>query len=342
MKIVVLGFEGCLPSGIVGLSDIFWLAGRAAPGTTGAAAGPGSATALPLAWDVITASINGRALRDGRGRLQPVDASVLDIDDCDAVLVPGLVPGADGLPPRTDAMRRAGDWLRRRHAHGCLIGGSCAGVFVLGEAGLLDQRRCTTTWWLHEALKSRYPRADAVWGSALLETDRVVSAGGPMSWVDLALHTISRLAGPAVAKSVADFAVIDNTSLTQAVYAPRRYLSERDPLLQRAEQAVRRAPAGIGAGSLAHELSISERTLHRRLKALAGESPKAFITRLRLEMALALLDGQGGSIKRVAEQCGYEDDGSFRRAFTRFAGMSPSAYRSWALARARPVVPVGA
>jgi transcriptional regulator GlxA family with amidase domain len=327
MKIVVLGFEGCLPSGIVGLVDMFWLAAQALGRFHSAPAG-----AAP--WDVVTASVDGRPLRDGRGRALAVDAGVTDIARCDAVLVPGLVPGADGLPPRTPAMRQAAAWLRKQHARGALVGGSCAGVFVLGEAGLLGGRRCTTTWWLHEELKRRYPRADVVWGSALLEDDRVVSAGGPMSWVDLALHTLKRLAGADTARLAANFAVVDNTPLSQAVYAPRRYVSEGAPLLLDAEQAVRQAPAGFTAADLARQLALSERTLHRRLKALVNESPKAFITRIRLETACTLLDGQSAaSIKRVARQCGYADDSSFRRAFARHTGMNPSAFRSWARQR---------
>ena len=50
----------------------------------------------------------------------------------------------------------------------------------------------------------------------------------------------------------------------------------------------------------------------------------------RLESARSLLGSPGSSIKRVAQQCGYEDEGSFRRAFNRFSGMTPAAYRDWA------------
>jgi transcriptional regulator GlxA family with amidase domain len=328
MKIVVLGFDGCLPSGMVGLVDMFWLASQAAKRVT-----PNTVpTALNPVWqplDVLTASVDGKPLHDGRGRKFSVDVAATDVTDCAAILIPGLVPGEDGLPPRTPAMRRLASWLREQHARGAWVGGSCAGVFVLGEAGLLNGRRCTTTWWLFEELMRRYPKAQGRWGSALLEDERVISVGGPMSWVDLALHVIGQLAGPEAARMAADFAVIDNTPLTQAVYAPRRYISTRDPFLLDAEQAVRRAPPGLTAAALASALATSERTLHRRLKALANESPKGFITRIRLETARALLEGKAASIKRIAQQSGYEDESSFRRAFTRFAGMSPSAYRTW-------------
>ena len=192
---------------------------------------------------------------------------------------------------------------------------------------MLNQRRCTTTWWLHDELTRRYPMACAVWGSALLQDRGIVSVGGPMSRIDMALHVIRSLSGPTVAKRAADFAVLGSPSTSQALYTPKRYIEGVDALLVNAEQVIRAAPGACTATHLALKLAMSERSLHRRLKALTGEAPKAFITRTRLEMAKTLLDSPGASIKRVASQCGYEDEGSFRRAFGRFAGMNPSAYR---------------
>ncbi|HEY0974231.1 MAG TPA: AraC family transcriptional regulator, partial [Solimonas sp.] len=31
----------------------------------------------------------------------------------------------------------------------------------------------------------------------------------------------------------------------------------------------------------------------------------------------------------VAQHCGWRDEGSFRRAFVRHTGMTPTAYRAW-------------
>ena len=86
-------------------------------------------------------------------------------------------------------------WLRNEHAQGALVCGSCSGVSLLGEAGLLKERRCTTTWWLHDEMKRRYPKADAAWGAAILEDRPVISAGGPLSWIDLSLHVMRVLCG---------------------------------------------------------------------------------------------------------------------------------------------------
>ncbi len=340
MNIAILAFDGCLSSGVLGLADLLWMASLSDQRRSAqASAQPVMAIKSSVHTGVLidaqlfktfVVSMDGKPLLDGRGRSLPVDCGVYDLPALDAVLLPGLVPDANGTTAHSRIIGGAGPWLRKQHAHGTMLGASCAGVFVLGEAGLLNGRRCTTTWWLHEELIQRFPKSRAMWASGLVDDSRIVSVGGPMSWVDLALYTIGRLLGPEVALETANFAVVDNTPLTQAVYAPKRFIEQATPFLLDAEQAVRAAGIGFTAVKLAKFLAVSQRTLHRRLHAVANETPKAFITRIRLESAKTLLASPASSIKRVALQCGYEDEGSFRRAFSRFSGMTPAVYRQWA------------
>lgn len=329
MRIVVLGMDGTLPSGVAGLRDVFWLTNEAIRQQADTAA-PRRAV---KPFDVLTASPRGRSFKDGRGDRVRVDTALFDIKRCDAILIPGMVQTGHERPWSGPWVRDIGDWLRKQHAHGSIVVGSCKGVFVLGEAGLLNGRRCTTTWWLHDELQQRYPRAHAIWGSSLIDDGRVVTAGGPLSWIDAALHVIRALAGPDAARVAADFAVIDNTPPAQTVYMPRGYLKARDPLLLDAERTVRQLAYDVSVAELAARLATSERTLHRRLKQLTHESPKSFIARIKLEDARTLLEDGATSIKRVSQQMGYADESSFRRAFIRFTGMTPSAYRQWSRKR---------
>ena len=77
---------------------------------------------------------------------------------------------------------------------------------------------------------------------------------------------------------------------------------------------------------LAHALSTSERTLHRKLKQACGKSPKGFIDRVRVETARTLLETSGKSVKELAGSAGFVDEASFRRTFRRYAAwrLAPS------------------
>jgi transcriptional regulator GlxA family with amidase domain len=90
-----------------------------------------------------------------------------------------------------------------------LIGAFCSGVFLLAEAGLLDDRRATTTWWLQSELKRRFPKIDLASDAVVTSEDRIVCAAGPMSWVDLLLRLIEMVEGHETARLCADYAVID-------------------------------------------------------------------------------------------------------------------------------------
>lgn len=161
------------------------------------------------------------------------------------------------------------------------------------------------------------------------EQDKIITTGGPLSWGDLGLLVIRRLAGADIAKLAADISVTDSQPLPQLIYAPRGVINTTDPLLLQAEQIIRHTNPGMTAEGLAKALHLSERTLHRRLKDLTNESPKEFITRVRVETACVLLDTPGASVKQVALQCGYNEETSFRRAFTQLIGMTPADYKRW-------------
>lgn len=323
LRIVVVGSEGCLASGFVGLCDILSLAARAIAERHGSAP-----------YEVVSASLDGGFVRDGHGRQFDVDLALREVDRCDALIVPGFLPDAGNRPPDMMPLKEIAGLIRNHHARGALACGSCSGVFLLGEAGLLDGHRCTTTWWLHDEMRRRYPRADALWGTALVEDRRVVTAGGPFSWIDLALYVVRSLCGADAARTAADFAVVDTAPSSQAVYIPASHLNASSPFLVEAEHIIRQsADRLLTARDLARRLATSERTLHRRLAGATGESPKQFIDRIRFGMAKTALEMTMKSIGEIATTAGYNDEGSFRRMFTKLSGMSPRAYRRWARER---------
>jgi AraC-like DNA-binding protein len=77
---------------------------------------------------------------------------------------------------------------------------------------------------------------------------------------------------------------------------------------------------------LARALGMSSRTLQRQLRE-EGTTFAALLAELRREMAPSLLRDGRLAVSEVAFLLGYEDPSAFRRAFRRWFGHSPRAYR---------------
>lgn len=80
------------------------------------------------------------------------------------------------------------------------------------------------------------------------------------------------------------------------------------------------------AAELARALGTSVRTLHRRLAA-EDTSFAALLDQLRSERALQLLADPGLTLYEVSWLLGYSEQAAFTRAFRRWHGMAPRAWR---------------
>ncbi|CAM3572816.1 HTH araC/xylS-type domain-containing protein [Bordetella sputigena] len=92
-------------------------------------------------------------------------------------------------------------------------------------------------------------------------------------------------------------------------------------------QAIRRdlaAPPALSA--IAESLHISERTLRRRL-AERGSSYADLLCQERRSRALSLVAHSTRSIQQIALECGFSDARTLQRAFKRWTGLSPMAFR---------------
>src|SRR6202000_333853 len=87
--------------------------------------------------------------------------------------------------------------------------------------------------------------------------------------------------------------------------------------------------------ALAHQIGVSRATLARRFTATTGESPGAYLTRWRMDLAPRRLRDTGDSLETVARAVGYTSVYAFSRAFSRLRGQPPGAYRT----RARDAPP---
>lgn len=83
---------------------------------------------------------------------------------------------------------------------------------------------------------------------------------------------------------------------------------------------------GFGIAQMARRLGLHARTLQRRLRD-EGEAYAELQARVRYRLALRDLDDPQLSLETISERLGFSDRRSFTRAFTRWAGVTPSRYR---------------
>ena len=95
------------------------------------------------------------------------------------------------------------DWLRRVSSKAEITCSICTGSLLLGQAGLLENRRATTNkqafQWVADQVKNVCWQANARW----VEDDNIFTASGVSAGMDMSLAVIEKLIGPKAAQDSA-------------------------------------------------------------------------------------------------------------------------------------------
>jgi transcriptional regulator GlxA family with amidase domain len=310
---------------------------KESPGTTriGILAYPGAqAAAVHGLVDLLGAASRIHAAREAGG--PALETLVLRADGAEDVPpVPAPPLAALVLPPSLEdvaGLARLGPlaaWLAARHRQGTVLCSVCAGAFLLARTGLLSGRPATTHWALAKTFAERFPdvRLDAQ--KILVDDGDVLTAGGVMAWVDLALLLVSRTLGPTTTLAVSRAFVVDPGGREQ------RFYETFAPVLTHGDDAVLKVQHEMQAGlarplslaAMARKAGTSERTFLRRFRRATGRSPTEYLHLLRVERARGLLESSALGFEEIARRLGYEDPGAFRRVFVRVLGLTPGEYR---------------
>ena len=221
------------------------------------------------------------------------------------------------------------DWLRLAHAAGATLCSACAGAFWLAHAGLLDGRPATTHWGLEASFRQEFPKVLLQPQHLLLDDDQIVTAGGVMAWMDLGLHLIRRLLGPATVTQVCRHMLIDPPGREQRnyrVFTPR--LDHGDVRILKLQRWMADHMAeNLTIAALVRQSALSPRTLQRRFKQATGLSIRTYLQELRIEKARGLLEQTGLPVSEIGLAVGYEDQSAFARVFKTISGLNAGTYR---------------
>jgi transcriptional regulator GlxA family with amidase domain len=257
-------------------------------------------------------------------------AGISDIDRTDVAIVCDMYQPIN-QPPH-GRYRDEIEWLKRIYQGGTILASVCTGSLMLAEAGLLDGLEAACHWAYRDMFRDHYPSVKLRDNSILCfagENNRIVTAGGTMSWQDLSLYLITHFGGHKQAVLTAKAFLMADRSDGQrsfAIMAPRTQKSDRliaDSQAWIAENYTCENPVA----QMANRAGLTSRTFARRFRASTGYEPMDYVQSLRIEEAKQMLETMDISVEDVGHAVGYEDPTSFRRLFKRKAGLTPAAYR---------------
>lgn len=296
IQVVIFEYPGVMASAVAGIKDLFTIANRFS-----------ELVDFTLAPDTPD------------GPPSPSSATVVIVPPCI------IEPLPDYAAP--EQLARLGSLT----AQADCMAASCAGVFWLGAAGLLDGKTVTTHWALHDELRARYPGIGAVdRHNMVVDQGEVITAAGVYAFQDLVLYILARFGGYTLAKRVADFTMLDISGRLQSYYARFQpdYTHGDERVLQAQEHCNRQPLSSVSVKSMAEAAHLSERMLARRFKKALNLSPGQYLVELKIEHAKQALENSQRSIEAIAEELGYWDQSNFIRAFKRTAGVSPAIFRA--------------
>jgi AraC-like DNA-binding protein len=110
---------------------------------------------------------------------------------------------------------------------------------------------------------------------------------------------------------------------------PRQTGAERERQVAAAVRGILDAQfaAPLKLGQLARQLRVDRSTIFRQFQRLYGQTPKAYLDRVRLDHAAMLLKDGNRSVADTAAACGYAGAQRFAKAFAQRFGMAPSKWR---------------
>ncbi|MBX7539967.1 transcriptional regulator FtrA [Qipengyuania sphaerica] len=270
-----------------------------------------------------TASEKRGALRANGGLTVEAQSDLSILPEAGTIVIPGWHTRDERPSP---ALREA---LLDAHRGGARIIAICSGTFLLAELGLLDGTRATTHWLYADKLAARFPQVEVEEDRLFVGDGSVYTSAGSSAGIDLCMHIVREDWGSQKANIVARRLVMAphrDGDQRQFIAAPVAS-AEGDRLHDFLERL--RDDHGVGwtIDRMASEAAMSRRTFIRRFRDATGETPAAYLGRLRVEKARTLLEQGTARLDDIAEEAGFGSLATMQHHFRSRVGCSPSSYR---------------
>ena len=180
-RVGIVLFEDVEDIDYVGPLTVFWMASHL----------------FPDEMETVTISATGGAVRTSMG------VSVLPHAGFDTAGRIDILVIAGGTGHRAAMLdRELTEWIAERAKDAEVVSSVCSGAFILAAAGVLRDQPATAAWMALDRLRTTFPSLDVQSGVRWVDEGEVVTSAGAAAGIDMSLHLIDRLLGPAAAARI--------------------------------------------------------------------------------------------------------------------------------------------
>lgn len=223
-----------------------------------------------------------------------------------------FIPGMDCEYVRSEGFKHEYAyfaWLKDCAERKIIVCSVCNGAFALGEAGLLNNIKCTTHWRRVEELQTRFPAAKVIADALFVKHEHICTSAGISAGIDLALSLLQDLKGAIFTHTVARGLVFyhrqNNHYTKESIYL--NYRNHIHPGIHKIQDYLVDNIAGENhIDILAKLVDMSPRNLSRVFKEKSGVTILEYLTQLRLENARTLLTNTDYTLDQIAAKCGFK------------------------------------
>jgi transcriptional regulator GlxA family with amidase domain len=221
-------------------------------------------------------------------------------------------------------------WLQKAAQMQATVCSVCTGSFALAEAGLLENKECTTHWKYTDRLQKEYPSLKVLTNRLFVKSGNIYTSAGVTTGIDMALFVLEERHGPAFVYQVARELVVyirrDGDESQESIYLQyRRHINEDVHIVQ--DWMVRNLQKKVTVEQLAALIYTSPRNLTRLFKATTGITIGQYLEKLRVEKAVHLLQRRD-KIGSITQQCGLQSANQLRHIVKKHTGSLPSRLKA--------------
>ncbi|KIH81878.1 GlxA family transcriptional regulator [Pseudomonas batumici] len=312
LRIGLLLYPGCIPAGLLAFADLLRAANRRAGQER---------------FETVFVALQAGTVACAEGLSLLVSGSLAEAD-VDALLVAGFWAESSQQVEKVVGDNQALVSALSACSKQMQLWSYCTGVCLIAASGRLDGQASTVTWWLAGAMAQRYRKVNWQSERHCVINPLTATASGVNGYLPIAQALIERAIGEEMFHDLAKLMVLARPVQAHPAFAAMSLIEQSSPLLRQLHRCVEKSPAEqITVQRLAEQLSLSPRTLARKVSAETGMAVAAYARCIKLNQVSERLMLTSAAVNTISADLGFSSDSNLRRMFKELTDLTPLEYR---------------